>query len=313
MTGERPEVSVLLTSYNHERFVEQALDSVAAQTFRDFELIITDDCSTDASADRIRAWLERTGLGATLIVNGTNLGITKVRNNALRIATGRFVCSLAGDDFYEPDRLAVQVRAFASCEDDVGVVYGDLRLVDEDGCTIAASHLRGPWGAWPPPEGRVWSRLLAHDFVPTPAVMVRRAALDAVGPYDESLMAEDYDMWLRLADQFEFRFVDACVSNYRILPSSLSRDPGRQHERLDGNVRTLLKWRGRSAATDKILATHLWDMGWQMARVDRRHSLSVMQTAAGIGVGRARRWLTPLARVPGLPRLVSAAYRRRRG
>src|SRR5688500_19035188 len=260
-----PDVSVLLTSYNHELFIEQALDSVASQTFRDFELIVTDDCSTDASADRIRAWLDRTGFRATVIVNETNVGIPAVRNNALRVAKGRFVCSLAGDDFYEPDRLAVQVAAFEACDETVGLLYGDLRLVDETGGTIMESLLREQGTPWPPPEGRVWSRLLAHDFMPSPAVMVRRAALDAVGPYDESLMAEDYDMWLRLAYRFEFRFVDACVSNYRVVPSSLNRDPSRRRERLEGNVRTMLKWSGRSAETDAVVASHLWDMGWQIA------------------------------------------------
>lgn len=309
MTGDRPRASVLLTSYNHERFVEQALESVAAQTFRDFELIVTDDCSTDGSAAKIRAWLDRTGFPATFIINDTNLGITKVRNNALRVANGRFVCSLAGDDFYEPERLAVQVGAFESCDDAVGVVYSDMRVVDENGAVIEPSFHRCPGRHWPPPEGSVWSRLLGDNFIPAPGVMIRRDAVDAVGGYDESLVAEDYDMWLRLADRFEFRFVDACVSNYRVLPSSLSRAPDRVRERLECDVRILLKWRGRSAETDEIVARRVWDVGWELTAHDRSEGQRVLQLASRLGVSGTRRLFKPLAYVPGMPRLVIAVYR----
>ena len=309
MTGNRPRASVLLTSYNHERFVTDALESVAAQTFADFELIVTDDCSDDGSAAVIRAWLDRTGFPATFIVNETNLGITTVRNNALRVARGRLVCSLAGDDFYEPDRLAVQVGAFEPCDDAVAVVYGDVRIVDEGGAVVEPSFLRRPGRPWPPPEGRVWSRLLADNFIPAPGVMMRRDAIDDVGGYDESLVYEDYDMWLRLADRFEFRYVDACVSNYRVVPSSLSRAPSRRRELAECDVRILLKWRGRSVESDVVVARRLWDVGWELAARDRTEGLRILRLAWETGLSGRRRWFRPLAYVPGMPRLVVAAYR----
>ena len=84
-----PAVSQIVFTYNHERFVEQCLDSVAAQTFDDFELIIIDDCSTDRTVERIESWLSESPLEARLVVNERNLGICATRNIALRALPGR--------------------------------------------------------------------------------------------------------------------------------------------------------------------------------------------------------------------------------
>ncbi len=81
-----PTVSVLALSYNHERFVDESLDAIGKQTFRDFELIIVDDCSTDDTARRVEHWLERTGFPATFVRNETNLGVSASRNLGLSLA-----------------------------------------------------------------------------------------------------------------------------------------------------------------------------------------------------------------------------------
>jgi glycosyltransferase involved in cell wall biosynthesis len=98
-------VSVFVTCYNQARYVEQALDSLLHQTSPDFEVIITDDASTDGSADIIEAWLARTGYPAQFIRNRINRGICANRNTALARSSGPFVCSLSGDDCYEQDRI----------------------------------------------------------------------------------------------------------------------------------------------------------------------------------------------------------------
>jgi hypothetical protein len=306
-----PAVSVLLTAYNHEDFIEQALESVASQTCRDFEFIVSDDCSTDGSADRIRSWFQRTSMPATLIFNETNLGITKVRNNALRKASGEYVCSLAADDFYEPNRIAVQLAAFKTAPTSVAVIYSDMKVVNAEGLVTEQSYL----GRSLRPEGRVWEALLTRNFVPAPAAMIRRSAIGAVGGYDEQLLVEDYDMWLRLADRFEFRHVDAIVTNWRLLLTSLSHNATLTEPRLDSIARSLLKWTGRSDASDHLIANHLWAIAFEAAQVDPALAAPHLRRATALGLRGRPRLLQPFWRLPGFPRLavfVLAARRRRR-
>ena len=95
-TRRAPLVSVLVTTYNHAQYLEEALELAASPDLQDFEVIITDDASTDGSADVIAAWLARTGYPAQFIRNPDNRGICANRNAALARASGSFVCSLSG-------------------------------------------------------------------------------------------------------------------------------------------------------------------------------------------------------------------------
>ena len=171
-----PAVSLIVITRNHERYIEQALDSVARQTLRGFHVVIVDDCSTDGNVERIRAWLARAPVSAELIANARNLGMCRSRNLALSRCRGEFVCSLSGDDYYEPDRLERQLQFFRTQDRSVAAVFGRTRVVDEHG------HELGVWFEGVPdvPEGRIFERLLQRNFIPAPAVMVRRAAIDGV-------------------------------------------------------------------------------------------------------------------------------------
>src|SRR3954462_6487101 len=136
-----PRVSVLLTTFNHVAYVEQALESLRSQSSQDFEVIITDDASIDGSADTIAAWLQRTGFAARLIRNPRNRGICANLNAALALASGEFICSLSGDDAYEPDRIARQLACFLTLPEQVAAVYSDVLLIDAAGRIEQPSYL----------------------------------------------------------------------------------------------------------------------------------------------------------------------------
>jgi glycosyltransferase involved in cell wall biosynthesis len=271
MTG--PAISVLVTTYNHERWVLEALDSLRAQSFEDYEVIITDDCSSDRTVEVIRAWLERTGFSATLIINDHNKGIAAVRNAALEVARGEFVCSLSGDDCYHPQRLELQHAALTRFPAEVAGIFSDMRLIDPEGQPLGQTWLESVGAAPPPPPERVFRRLLVSSFLPAPATMVRRDALNRVGRYDESLVFEDYDMWLRLSDQFELRFVAELLVDYRIHPESLSRRPDRVTEFMIDVGRVQVKWRGRHSDLDWANARRLWAQG--------RHIMTYQDATSG--------------------------------
>jgi glycosyltransferase involved in cell wall biosynthesis len=252
-----PAVSQLVTAYNHERFVEQCLDSIARQTFDDFELVIVDDCSTDRTVERIKAWLRNCPINARLVVNERHLGICATRNVALQHCHGEFLSSISADDYYEPDKIERQYRFWEELDRSVAAVFSNMRHVDERGREIGFGYPSG----YPPFEGRIFDRLIEHNFVKAPTVMSRRTALEEVGGYDESLFYEDFDMWLKLADRYEFRFVPGLLVNYRVLPSSAARNPAYAAVRHESRARVLLKWYGRDARTDEIIVRRAWKNG----------------------------------------------------
>ena len=238
-----PLVSVFVTCYNQARYVEEALDSLRRQTSRDFEVIITDDASTDGSADVIEAWLAHTGYPAQFIRNPTNRGICANRNTALARSSGPFVCSLSGDDCHEPDRIERQLRYFLAQPEHVAAVYSDMLVVDAEGRPRGSSFLEAALRGAPPPQGSLFNRILANNFVPAPAVMIRRSAIAAVGGYDESLFFEDLDMWLRLSAGFHFAYVPGLLVRYRMHDGSMSHSYGARMHQSQSQI--LRKWLDR--------------------------------------------------------------------
>ena len=299
-----PAISLVVTTFNHGRFVEQCLDSVAAQSFRDFELVVVDDCSTDDSAARIRAWLDRTGTPAHFLANERNRGICASRNLALRHCRGEFFASLSGDDFYEPDKLARQYEHLRTLEPSVAGVFSDMRIVDEDGREISTWFASGR----PPAEGRIFGAIVRRNFLPAPTVMTRRALLEEVGGYDETLAYEDLDMWLKLLDRHELRFVPGRLVNYRFLTTALSRNPAYELRIRETRARVLLKWLGRDPADDDAILALAWGNGRRALAVDPVVGRRILAAVQAARPSPRRRASLALSRVPGVPAALRAAF-----
>ncbi|HEV7407711.1 MAG TPA: glycosyltransferase [Bradyrhizobium sp.] len=327
-----PRVSVLVTTYNQARYVEEALDSLRRQTSREFEVIITDDASTDGSADVIAAWLGRTGYPAQFIRNENNRGICANRNAALARSSGSFVCSLSGDDCYEPDRIERQLACFLAQPESVGAVYSDMSVVDAEGRTARRSYLDYQLGGAAAPHGDLFVRIMAGNFLPAPAVMLRRSAIADVGGYDESLFYEDFDMWLRLSFRFHFTYLPGRLVRYRAHESSMSRDRSNQPLMNKTRTRILTKWlnAGLNDKTRRVVLNALMRNGAiQLEGRDlagARETFNIVMAAdpplhqrvlaragmlpwAGAGI---RAWLPPYRRCRSLMRRLSSVGRARR-
>ena len=285
---DTPTVSVLVTTYNHAPFVRECLESLAAQTTRDFEAIITDDASTDGTGDLIEAWLAERRFPARFIRNPTNRGLCANRNAALALARGRFICSLAGDDAYEPTRIAQQAAFLDRAPAHVAMVYSDMHQVDAAGRRLALSFFDYHFAGNAPPEGDVFQRMLRGAFIPSPATMVRRSAIDAVGLYDETLFYEDYDMWLRMCRRFHAACLPEPLVRYRVLPSSMSHSFHTRRAMLESTARVLESWRGRTlpeAECDRL--RHLARIELLLGR-DRAARQKLIQAARHSGLLRLR-------------------------
>jgi glycosyltransferase involved in cell wall biosynthesis len=217
-----PVVTVIALCYNHERFLLDCLESIRAQTFQDFELIVTDDCSRDRSPQLIAEWLAAHDPRARFIRHTDNRGICATLNEALALAQGTYISMISVDDTWMPHKLASQVSLAQSLDAGTAVIYSDAEQMNEDGDLLPTRFLEAH-GVTDPPHGRIFSRLADGNFIPAMTTLIRRDALLAVGRYDERLQYEDFDMWLRLADRYAFCFQPGIVAHYRIVTNSMVR------------------------------------------------------------------------------------------
>lgn len=203
-------VSILLTCYNHLRFLPEALAGVTAQTFQDFEIIAIDDGSTDGTRD----WLTACDVPMTRIFNEQNLGTYGSLNVALRAATGEFVAILNDDDVWHPEKLARQVEVM-DAHPHVGIVHTDGDFIDGDTQVIPGSPLGF---AFPRFEtGDILAGLLYENKIIASAALVRREALRSLGGFNEGYFGSgDWEMWLRVCEQWAAGFVAEPLTRYRV-------------------------------------------------------------------------------------------------
>jgi len=223
MAENHPLVTVIALCYNHEKFLLECLEGIHQQTYQNIELIIVDDASTDRSPQLIDEWLQRYNRKATFVKQTKNGGVCRSLNRALEYATGKYVAITATDDCWLPSKIQDQVKYFEPLPENVAVVYSDAFVMDEKGDLVADRFIKRFGRRDGFPQGTVFSCLVEGNFIPAMATLVRRSSYEKVGPFDETLCYEDYDMWLRLAERFDFAFCEKIGTKYRVVSNSLSQ------------------------------------------------------------------------------------------
>ena len=184
-------VTVIIPSYNRANYLPLAVDSILAQSYPVFEIIIVDDGSTDNTPEIARSFGDKVHFHLQ-----DHLGVAAARNHGLELARGDVIAWLDADDLWEPEFLGSTVPLL---ENDPALdgVYTGIAHIDEVGDLLPQINVKVV-----PPQ-QLFSALLEEDFVLTPTVVVRKRCFDEVGPFDTQFhICEDYDMWLRLAKQF---------------------------------------------------------------------------------------------------------------
>lgn len=211
-------VSIVITCYNYGKFIEKCLDSVLAQTFKEYEVVIVNDGSTDDSEEKI---LRYTGKENFRYIRQENSGQAVAKNTGIRNAHGEFVAFLDADDLWEPNKLEQQVPFFDDPE--VGVVYSRSRFIDADGNSVILDLSARYFETH---SGYVTKRLFVDNFVPFSSSIVRKKCLEEFGTFDESLkMGIDWDLWLRISTKYMFVGIDAQLLVYRVgHPGQMSKN-----------------------------------------------------------------------------------------
>lgn len=206
-----PKVTVYITNHNYGRFVAQAIESVLAQKFSDWELIIIDDGSTDGSEAIIRGYEDSPKIR---VVFQENRGLTLSSNIALRLSRGKHIMRLDADDYLDENALLV-LSNILDTHPEVGLVYPDYYRVDEHGEILSIER-----------RNKVGKEILLYD-VPAHAActMIRKECLLELGGYSEDISCHDgYDLWLRFIEKFSVYNVNVPLFYYRQHARSLSRN-----------------------------------------------------------------------------------------
>jgi glycosyltransferase involved in cell wall biosynthesis len=203
---QQPLVSAFIPSYNHAAYVGEAIDSLLNQSYSNMEIIVVDDGSTDGSHEILKRYAKNSQV--TVILNKDNRGQSAVFNQALAIAKGEFISYLPSDDWHLKDKTRLQIDKFLAAPPSVGVVYGKgARYFEDTGETREMNYtLR---------RGRVIENLLSEgNFVYPATPMFRRSLFDVV-KLDESYKAEGEAIYLKMALQCDFDYVDEVVAVMR--------------------------------------------------------------------------------------------------
>jgi len=212
-----PRVSVIVPAYNAAVYLPFAIDSVLAQAYSNWEIVIVDDGSTDNTRAAVDAY--RPKLHDKLqYIHQPNRGLPAARNAGMRAARGEFIALLDADDVWLPDRLARGVAAMDS-DPRTGLVHARVVRIDAQGTITGQLKVEPKYMS-----GRIAPYIYtrrAHIVCPT--VMFRKSCLQTAGWFDEAMQAtEDRDLWFRIAKHYKVVYIDDVLAYYRLSPSSMT-------------------------------------------------------------------------------------------
>jgi glycosyltransferase involved in cell wall biosynthesis len=235
------QISVIVPAHNAEKYLSETIDSVLAQTFFEWELIVVNDGSSDGTGEiadryaradaRIRA------------VHQTNQKVAATRNNGFALCSPgtKYVIFLDADDTWEPDTLATLSAALDRSPDAVAA-HGLARYIDRDSrllwpglcegrCRIRATLVGNRVVSLPPSEPTTFATLIVGGCMTTGSTLIRRSTLETVGGFDTSLkQCEDWDIYIRLSRRGPLAFVDQVFLNYRMHDTNVTKNRSQERE-----------------------------------------------------------------------------------
>lgn len=207
-----PNVTVLMPVHDAASFLGEALDSVFAQTYRDFEIVLVDDASTDGIDGVLGGYADPR---LRILRRAEQGGIAAALNDGLGAARGRYLAQMNADDIALPDRFARQID-FLEHHPRIGIVGGNQQPIGLDG------RPQGPASTLPTLPGHVRWMLHVHNCVNHPTVVARRDVMETVGGYPREVVGEDYLLWVRATEVTRVANIADVVLRYRVHPGSTS-------------------------------------------------------------------------------------------
>jgi len=204
---QAPIVSIIVPVYNGIKYISNTLDTLLAQSFKSFEVLLINDGSTDTSLAFIQQLAKKDN--RIRVLDKVNGGIANARNYGINLAQGEFIAFCDQDDFWEPNKLQKQIPLFSN--DSVGLVYSlitkEVTYPFSSKIVVEAQNGRGS----------VFNSLIRENLVPTCSVIVRKGIIDKVGGFNEKrdlMGVDDWDVWLRVSLVADFDFVPGALATH---------------------------------------------------------------------------------------------------
>jgi len=209
-------VSVIIPSYNCGKYIKEAIESVFSQTYKNFEIIVIDDDSTDDTEYSLKEYI-----GKITYFKQPHRGAASSRNEGLKRAKGDFIAFLDADDVWEKEKLEKQIK-YLEEHPEAGMVYTDLYRID-----MRTNRLLSRWSeVFPVKEGFVFKDLIEKNFIQTSSTLMKKEVIECIGFFDETFKAyEDIDYWVRIAEKFKIGYIPEPLVKYRMFPGTLSQKP----------------------------------------------------------------------------------------
>ena len=212
---KNPKVSVVTVTYNREGFIREAMDSVFAQSFTDWELLVIDDASTD-NTEKVVAEYSAKDPRVKYFKNEKNLGIAKARNRGLELARGEYIAPLDSDDVWlDKNKLQKQVE-FLDINQDYALLGGGIMHID-----AASKHLKKV--LYPVYDSTIRNIILQFNPFPQSTLLYRKMVALECGGYSETYrICDDYDLWLKMGLKHKFTNIPQVLAGYRIHTTNIT-------------------------------------------------------------------------------------------
>lgn len=219
-------VSILVPCYNHEKYLDDCLNSLCEQTYQNIEIIVIDDCSSDNSYKILKEWEKRLSerfCNVYIERNERNQGICRNLNKMLKVAKGEYIKLLASDDMLFPNAIENFINYAKNCTDDI--IFSNIVIIPENAKypVISAENFPKRYLKQPSVGRGLTGELCGDNFIAAPGVFIPRRTFEKFGVFDEKYSLEDFEYWLRVSITGSFGYLDEITALYRQSAASLSR------------------------------------------------------------------------------------------
>jgi glycosyltransferase involved in cell wall biosynthesis len=256
-----PLVTIGIAVYNGEKYIVDCLNSVNNQSYRNLEICIVDDASADDSYHLCLQWSPKSRFPVTVLQNKINLGLSATCNIILKHSQGKYLQLFDQDDLMLPDKIEKDVAEFEQLNEDVALIYSKLQLINEKGEILNQTYNdRIAFNGVPP--SNPFTELIHKNFIPAPTVVLRNELVKKTGGYDETVVYNDWDMWLKLTKEYKIMFADRTTVSYRIHSNSIMAENSNQKqiERNEITIRMIKKHLGFKKSCDDLIIQKITEL-----------------------------------------------------
>jgi len=245
-----PTVSVVIPTYKRPDFLVEAVESVLAQTYQDFEIIVIDDGSEDDTKSRLTGFIEKTpaAQGRTFFYEQKNSGSAIARNRGIFYSKGEYVAFLDSDDLWYPTKLEKQVKILYE-NPEIGVVYTDCYC----GESASDPNQQGFFANANPPSGMIFERMLRNNLFWTSSLLLRKEVFILAGTFDPTLRrCQDYDLWLRICYYNPCHFIPEILGLFREHPNRITKNHVLGEHKCHAFAIQAIRWQNDKMASQRF-------------------------------------------------------------